>query len=384
MSTVKPFRIEIPQARLDRIAARLRDAVWPDIPTGDPWAFGASAAELRALVDYWLQRYDWRAREAAMNRWPQFTAQIDGYAVHFIHVRGSGDNPRPVLVTHGWPGSFVEFLKVIEPLTRPEQHGGNIEDAVSVVIPSLPGFGFSSKPVAPIGPRAMAKLFDKLMTEQLGYREYIAQGGDWGSSVSSWLGFEGVGCKAIHLNFVFGWNPPDVPPQTPEELAAFQQVQQVWQSEGGYIAIQGTKPLTLSYAMQDSPLGVAAWLLEKFRSWSALQNGDLWSVYTRDEILDNIMVYLVTETFGTASWIYRGVYDEPVPAHARIDKPTGIAHFPGEGIFLPRSQVEKSYRNIVRWTDLPAGGHFAAFEQPQLFADELRAYVRQLRDEQLI
>ncbi len=373
-----PFKIDISQTRLDHIAGRLRNAQWPDIPTGDPWELGASGTEMRGLIDYWLTHYDWRAREALFNQLPQFTATIDGYAIHFIHVRGAGANPQPVLITHGWPGSFVEFLKVIEPLTQPQKFGGRIEDALSVVIPSLPGFGFSSKPARPIGPRRIAELFDRLMTEALGYSNYIAQGGDWGSSVSSWLGYEGKGCTAIHVNFVFGWNPPDALPQTAEEQGAFAHLQQVWQREGGYIAIQSTKPLSLSYAMQDSPLGVAAWLVEKFRSWSALTGGDLWSVYTRDEILDNIMVYLVTETFGTASWIYRGVADEPIRSGARIDTPVGVAHFPGELIFLPRSQVEKVYR-VVRWTDMPVGGHFAAFEQPQAFAKELLAFVAQLR-----
>jgi microsomal epoxide hydrolase len=375
--SVTPFRIEIPQARLDRINARLHDAQWPDVPAGAPWEYGTSVAALRDLVDYWLHRYDWRVQEAALNRWPQFEARIDDYTIHFIHVRGEGDNPRPVLLTHGWPGSFIEFIKVIDRLTKPSQFGGRSEDALSLVIPSLPGYGFSSKPAQPIGPHRIAQLFDKLMTEQLGYRDYIAQGGDWGSSVSSWLGVDDNGCVAVHLNFVLGWRAPSARPDTDEEHAALQYFKDLWRTEGGYMLMQASKPLTLSYAMHDSPLGVAAWILEKFKTWSDVGD-DLWSVYTRDEIITNIMIYLVTETFGTAAWLYNGIYKEPIPPQAKVHKPVGIAKFPREIAFLPRSLVEKSY-NVARWTEMPKGGHFAAFEQPELFAHDLLAFVRGLR-----
>ena len=380
---IEPFQIDVPAATLDRIKTRLGDAVWPDIPTGEPWAYGASEPALRELVDHWLRRYDWAQRQAAMNRWPQFKAQVDGYEIHFIHVRGAGSNPRPLLINHGWPGSFVEFLEVIDGLTHPERHGGNIDDAWSVVIPSLPGFGFSSKPARPIGPREIARLFDKLMREGLGYERYVSQGGDWGSSVSGWLGYEGAGCVATHINFTMGWNPPDIVPENDAEFAAAANVGKVWQTESGYVAIQSTKPLTLSYAMQDSPLGVAAWIFEKFRGWSQLERGDLWSVYSRDAIIDNLMVYLVTGTFGTAAWLYRGVLDEPVPAGAKVTKPVAIAHFPGELIFHPRSQMERIY-NVVRWSELSKGGHFAAMEQPRLFTEELWGYNAQLRGEGLV
>ena len=213
---------------------------------------------------------------------------------------------------------------------------------------------------------------------QLGYPRYIAQGGDWGSSVSGWLGYEAEGCEAIHLNFTFGWTRPDAQPETEEEIAAAANLGGIWQREGGYMAIQSTKPQSLAFAMADNPLGVAAWILEKFQGWSQLPDGDLWAVYSRDHVLDNIMVYLVTGTFGTAAWLYRGVFDEPVPAGARVEKPVAVANFPGEMARFPRSTVEKSY-NVVRWVDMPRGGHFAAMEQPALFADELRAFVRSMR-----
>lgn len=379
--TIRPFTIAVPQARLDWIARRLDEAEWPDPAEGDAWGYGASVPVMWDLVRYWRTSYDWRAREAAMNRFPQFLVdvEVDGtaYTVHLIHVVGKGPDPKPVLITHGWPGSFVEFLEVIDPLTDPAVHGGDAADALTLVIPSLLGYGFSSKPAKPIGPRTIARAFDQAM-QQLGYSQYIAQGGDWGSSVSGWLGYEAVACQAIHLNFTFGWTRPDAHPETEEELAAAARLGTVWAMEGGYMAIQSTKPVTLSYAMADSPLGVAAWIVEKFHRWSQLPDGDLWSVYSRDHLLDNIMVYLVTGTFGTAAWLYRGVFDEPVPAGARVEKPVAVANFPGELAQFPRSTVEKSY-NVVRWTEMPCGGHFAAMEQPALFATELREFVRSQR-----
>ena len=378
---VRPFTIDIPQAKLDWIARRLDEAEWPDPAEGEPWAYGTSVAAMRDLVDYWRSSYDWRSREAAMNRFPQvlIDVEVDGvpYAVHMIHVIGKGANPRPVLLSHGWPGSFVEFLEIIDPLTDPGAHGGDPSDAMTVVIPSLIGYGFSSKPAKPIGPRTIARAFDQAMAA-LGYRDYVAQGGDWGSSVSGWLGYEGAGCSAVHLNFTFGWTNPAAQPETEEEIAAAQALGDIWRTESGYMVIQSTKPVTLSYAMADSPLGVAAWILEKFHRWSDLPDGDLWAAYSRDRILDNIMVYLVTGTFGTAAWLYRGVFDEPVPAGARVEKPVAVANFPGELARFPRSTVEKSY-NVVRWTDQPRGGHFAAMEQPVLFVDEVRDFVRSLR-----
>ena len=380
--SVRPFKVDIPQQKLDWISRRLRDAQWPtEHDNPDPWAYGASIPEMRGLVDYWLNQYDWRAREEAMNRFPHFLAsvELDGvpYDVHFIHAGGKGPNPKTAMIMHGWPGSFVEFLDCIERLADPAKFGGKAEEALNVVIPSLIGFAFSSKPRRPIGPRTMARVFDKMMREELGYAAYIAQGGDWGSSVSGWLGYEGEGCVAVHLNFAHGWTNPSAVPETPEEIESMQKLGATWRVEGGYMYIQGTKPVSLDHAFADSPLGVAAWLVEKFRSWSQLENGDLWSVYTREQILDNIMVYLANNTFGTAAWIYRGVHDEPVPPGARVTRPVAFADFPGEGARFPRSWVEKSY-NIVRWRQMPSGGHFAAMEQPEIFCRDLLAYAREV------
>lgn len=378
--TVRPFRIDVPQARLDWVARRLDEAQWPDGADGDPWAYGTSLPAMRDLVAWWRDHYDWRAREAAMNALPHFLVdvEVDGapYSVHLIHVVGKGPSPKPVLISHGWPGSFVEFLDAVGPLTDPAAHGGEPADAMTVVLPSLIGYGFSSKPARPIGPRTIARAFDKAMAA-LGYNDYVAQGGDWGAAVSGWLGYEGAGCRAIHLNFAFGWTNPDAKPETEEEIAAAKRLASVWQAEGGYMAIQSTKPVSLSYAMADSPLGVAAWIVEKFHGWSQLEGGDLWSVHSRERVVDNIMVYLAENSFGTASWLYRGVYDEPVPAGARVTKPVAMADFPGELARFPRSTMEKSY-NIVRWSELPKGGHFAAMEQPALFVDDLRGFLRSL------
>ncbi|MGF7148052.1 microsomal epoxide hydrolase [Sphingomonas zeicaulis] len=379
--TVRPFRIDIPQQRLDWIARRLDEAAWPDEAAGDPWAYGTSQPALRDLVAYWRDEYDWRAREAAMNRLDQVLVdvEVDGetYSVHMIHALGKAPPPKAVLISHGWPGSFVEFLDVIGPLTDPAAHGGDPADAMTVLVPSLLGYGFSSKPKRPIGPRTIAKAFDRAVAA-LGYTDYVAQGGDWGSSVSGWLGYEGAGCTAVHINFAFGWTNPNAKPETSDEIAAMQALGEVWRTEGGYMVVQSTKPISLSYAMADSPLGVAAWILEKFHGWSQLPDGDLWTVHTRERVLDNIMVYLAGDTFGTASWLYRGVLDEPVPAGARVEKPVSVANFPGEGALFPRSWVQKSY-NVVRWTELPRGGHFAAMEQPDLFVEDLRGFVRTLR-----
>ena len=392
---LRPFRIDVPQARLDRIMARVRDVEWPDAPAGDPWKYGTSLPVMQDLVAYWTTRYDWRQREAAMNRLPQFIARVEDQDIHFIHVRGSGRNPQPMLMMHGWPGSFVEFHKVIDPLAHPEKYGGKVEDAFSLVVPSLPGFGFSSKPAKPVGEVTMARLFDQVMAGHLGYTRYIAQGGDMGALVALSNGYyHAEHCKAVHLNFLTELGPRDeLGPFTPEELVHLSHMGRVskapgrpgrvWPNrEGAYAIVQLTKPMTLSYAMMDSPVGAAAWIFERFRISAQLPDGNPWSVFSRDEILDNIMVYLVTGTFGTATWAYAAPHgeegEELVPPRMSIGRvPLGIANFPGESL-MPRSWVERNY-NLIHWNDLPAGGHFAALEKPQLFVEDLRQFGRKVR-----
>jgi microsomal epoxide hydrolase len=376
MKDVTQFKIAVPQARLDHVLARFRNAEWPDVPeSADPWHYGTSFAAMKDLIAYATTKYDWRAREAAMNKHQHFNAKVEDYEIHFMYEKGSGANPQPLIITHGWPGSFVEFLKCIDQLAHPEKYGGSAEDAFTVIAPSIPGFGFSSKPKKVITSRYVAHLWDKMMTENLGYSSYITQGGDYGSVISLWLGAEGKGCKAVHLNFLLGVGAPVV---TDEDKASMARWGQVYMGEGGYIHIQSTKPLTLSYAMTDSPLGTAAWIFEKMKTWSDLANADPWSVYTRDDVLDNIMVYILTDTFGTASWMYAGAGLDPAVPPDMIAKPTGIAHFPGELVFWPKSYAERHF-HLVRWTDMPHGGHFAAMEQPKLFADDVLAFGKIVR-----
>ena len=379
---IRPFQIEVPDETLELIRSRVASYAWHEMPDDGGWAYGANLEYMKELCAYWLDEFDWRVQEAAINRFAHFIAPVDGIDLHFIHEKGSGPAPLPLIISHGWPGSIVEFLEIIEPLAHPERFGGTSEDAFDVIAPSLPGFGFSGRPPRPIGPREIARLFATLMTDVLEYPSYLAQGGDWGGAISSWLGFEHApACRAIHIN-IFTMRPPDGPQGQEEEAWAikFKRDQSM---EDGYRTQQATKPQTLSYAMMDSPVGVAAWIIEKFNSWSDTAGDRIESVYTKDELLTNIMVYLVTRTFNTASWIYYGRREEGgrvlSPDGQRVEVPTAAALFPAELLaWPPRSYAERVY-NITRWTEMPRGGHFAALEQPTLLIDDIRAFARTLR-----
>ncbi len=382
MIVARPFRIAVPDDTLARIRRRVAEYPWHEMPDDGGWAYGTNLDYMKELCAYWLNEFDWREQEAAINRFSHFTAPVDGIDLHFIHERGSGPSPLPLIISHGWPGSVVEFLDIIEPLAHPERFGGSVEDAFDVIAPSLPGFGFSGRPSRPIGPRRVAELFDKLMTEVLGYDGYLAQGGDWGGAISTWLGFDHApACRAIHINIMMMRHPDG--PRGPDEerwAADFEREQLL---ENGYRTQQATKPQTLSYAMMDSPVGVAAWIVEKFNSWSDTEGDDIESVYTKDLLLTNIMVYVVTRTFNTASWIYYGRREEGgrlLSAEGkRVEVPTAAALFPAELLsWPPRSYAERVY-NIVRWTEMPHGGHFAALEQPALLIEDIRAFARTLR-----
>jgi microsomal epoxide hydrolase len=378
---VTQFRIAFPRARINRIMAQLRDVEWPDAPEdADPWAYGASLPVMKDLVEYWRTQYDWSARQARMNQLPQFKARVEEYDLHFVHVPGSGSNPRPIVISHGWPNTFLEFIKVVDPLAHPEKHGGRVEDAFSVVVPSLPGYAFSSKPKRPIGAPTTARLFDKLMTDVLGYRDYIAQGGDLGFTISREIGYIAPNCTAIHLNHLLATGAPSV---TSEEKQA-EATRASWtRAEGAYMAVQSTKPLTISYAMSNSAVGVAAWVLEKVRAWSMAQkSADPWAVFSRDEVLDNIMMFVLTNTYGTGAWYYAAARTEPPPPpRGKLEKPTGFAAYPSHvssvGMW-PRSYAERNY-NVVWWSTPPAGGHFPADEVPEIFVEDLRAFNRHLR-----
>ena len=379
---IRPFQIEVPVETLELIRRQVASYAWHEMPDDGGWAYGANLAYMKELCAYWLDEFDWRVQEAAINRFTHFIAPVDGIDLHFMHEKGSGPAPMPLIISHGWPGSIVEFLKIIEPLAHPERFGGSSEDAFDVIAPSLPGFGFSGRPPRPIGPRKIARLFDTLMTDVLEYPSYLAQGGDWGGAISSWLGFEHApACRAIHIN-IFTMRPPNGP-QGREEEGWATQFKRDQLMEDGYRTQQATKPQTLSYAMMDSPVGVAAWIIEKFNSWSDTVGDNIESVYTKDELLTNIMVYLVTKSFNTASWIYYGRREEGgrvlSPDGQRVEVPTAAALFPAELLaWPPRSYAERVY-NITRWTEMPRGGHFAALEQPTLLIDDIRAFARTLR-----
>jgi microsomal epoxide hydrolase len=392
MDTPRPFRIDIDQPVIDGILTKVRAYTWHEKveigPDEDSWAYGTDWDYLKELCKYWTNGYDWREAEASLNRFPQFLATIDGLDIHFIHVKGSGRDPETIVLTHGWPGSVWELYDVIEPLAHPEKFGGEPDDGLNVVVPSLIGYGFSGKPRRPIGPAYIAKLWDRLMRETLGYNSYIAQGGDFGAFVSSYLGYnhpthKGGGCKAVHLNlFVL---LPGEPPMAEDELAWANGTTALLAREGAYSFIQGTKPQTLSFAMMDSPVGQAAWIIEKFHGWSDRRRGGgrdhIENAFTKDQLLTNVMIYLVTGSFQTASWLYRGYVEEGgremVPG-TRVDAPVGIAVYPKEFMpWPPRHYVEKGY-NVVRWAELDHGGHFAAMEVPGIFVADIQSFIRQI------
>jgi len=387
-----PFRIAIPDATLAAIHRRIRDFAWDTIPAleenGGPWSAGASIPFMRALCDHWLHRFDWRAQEAAINRFPQVLATIDGRAIHVLHERGSGSHDLALVLTHGWPGSIVEFLDVIDRFAHPERFGGAAEDGIDVVVPALPGFGFSGRPAAPIGPRGVAGLWDRLLREELGYRGYIAQGGDWGSMVSAMSGLHHAaphgGCIAIHINML--GTRGDGGPTNDEEREFEQRCQPFLRDGFAYAETHRTRPQTLAYAMADNPVAQAAWIIDKFHAWSDLRDGkDLRDVHSLDSLLTNLMFYVATGNFSTATWIYRAAHTEGVrrlPAGSRIAVPTGFASFPCElRPRPPRGLLEKTY-NVVRFSEFEHGGHFAALEQPDAFAADVSAFVSQIKNMQ--
>ena len=386
MTTPKPFAIRIPDEKLAAIRARVEAYSWFPAPANEQdFAYGMATPVMQDIKRYWLETYDWRAAEAELNRWPQFTAEVDGQAIHFVHVVGEAKGRRPLLITHGWPGSVYEFWQAIGPLAFPSEHGGWAEDAFDLVIPSLPGYGFSGKPASPLGQRATAALWDKLMRDVLGYPAYLAQGGDWGSMVTSWLGknhgtADGKGgCRGIHLNMM-AMRPTPALPQTPEETAWLQRSQMMMQMEGAYLMQQATKPQTLAMALMDSPMGTAAWILEKFHGWSDLRERGLLEVYTRDQLLTNVMIYLVNDEIATSVWYYNALFQEggaSLPEGERCETPTAFASYPGEEYILapPQSWAKRAY-NITRWTQLPRGGHFAAMEVPEIYVADVRDWAR--------
>jgi microsomal epoxide hydrolase len=381
MSTIRPLTINVPDSKLQHIRARVAAYPWDEMPALDGWTYGTNHSYLRALCGYWLDGFDWRREEAAMNQHQHFLTEIDGIDVHFIHEKGSGPNPRPLILSHGWPGSVDEFRHVINRLAHPEQFGGDAADAFDVVAPSLPGFGFSGAPPHPIGPRKIAALFNTLMTDRLGYDGYLAQGGDWGGAVSTWLGYDHApACAAIHVNIFIMRHHAG--PQNPDEEAWEREFEAEQAPQMGYRTQQATKPQSLGFAMADSPVGVAAWIVEKFNAWSDTEGDDVESAHTKDALLANIMIYLVTDSFATASWIYAGRAAEGgrilSADGSRVETPTACALFPKELLsWPPRSYAERVY-NVARWTSFPRGGHFAAMEEPDALIGDIQAFAREI------
>ncbi len=380
---IEAFRSEISEEQLTDVRERLRRTRWPD-STGSGWEDGTDLAYLRELVDYWIERFDWRAQEARLNAFPQFRVQLDGFGIHVIHVRGKGPAPLPLILTHGWPGSVFEMLNIVPRLTDPERYGGRPEDAFDLVVPSLPGYGFSDRPRSPgMNPHTIADLWADLMSA-LGYERFGAQGGDWGAGVSTQLAIaHPQRLIGVHLNYMMRsfLTGPSFEPDglDPAERAYFAHVERWTASEGGYAHIQGTKPQTVAYALNDSPAGLAGWIVEKFRTWSDCE-GDLESVFSKDELLANVALYWFTQTIGSSMRLYRErQLKPPQPAEGgRPPTPFGFAAFPKELATPPRTLIERAFA-LQRYTTMPRGGHFAALEEPELLAGEIAAFFRPLR-----
>jgi len=362
-AAVRPFTIAVPDAVLERIGAKLALSEVGYAPADDHgWQYGTDAAWLAGLLDHWRDRYDWRMAERALNRWPHFITAIDGLDIHFIHVRGDGRARLPLILTHGWPGSFYEFDAAIAPL---------VAQGFDVVVPSLPGYAFSGRPATPVGPRRIAGLWRKLMIERLGYARFGAQGGDWGSAVTTWLGRDHADVvSAIHLNLFMA--PADTIEDDAATTAYRAAMQALQMRESAYMMEQATKPQTIGLALADSPLGFAAWVVEKFHGWGDTK-GDIESRFSKDQLLTNIMLYLVNDAVQSAIWMYRSIFSEGRDG-ARVTVPTGLALYPGEFMpYPPRTGAERAYA-VKRWTEMPGGGHFAAMEEPAAFAAEVGSF----------
>ena len=378
-----PFRLHVPEETLKDLRERLSRVRWPDEPPIEPWSTGTSVGYMRQLVDYWRDRFDWRAQEEALNRYHHFKVPLAGIDLHFIHEQGKGPNPMPLLLSHGWPGSVVEFHKILPMLTDPARFGGDPSDSFTVVAPSLPGYTMSFAPGQKrFSVEEISEVFAAMMTDVLGYEKFGAQGGDWGAFVTSRLGYQfPERMIGIHINLLaVRRDPKMLTDPTPEEKVFIEQLNAFLKEETGYQWIQGTRPTTLAFGLTDSPVGLAAWIVEKFRSWTD-NNGDLESALSRDEMLTNITLYWATGAIGSSFWPYyaRMHGPWPIPEGASIGVPTGYVEFPKEILRPPRSVAERSYGNIQRWTKMAKGGHFAALEQPEALAQEIRAFFRPLR-----
>jgi len=368
---IKPFLANVPQAVLDDLKLRISNARWPDEIVDSGWMYGTNLSYMKELADYWLNHFNWRKVETEINSYPNFIADVDGHKIHFLHIKGKGKKSIPLIITHGWPGSFIEMLKLIPLLTNDE----NL--SFDLVIPSVIGFGFSDKITKPgCNSAVIADLWNKLMN-QLGYQKYGAQGGDIGAGISTWLSLNYPdNVIGLHLNYISGSYKPYLKEgeQLSEEVVAFQKHAADWSArEGAYSQLHSTKPITLAYGLNDSPVGLCAWILEKFNSWSD-NRGNIENVFTKDELLSNITLYWVTQTIHSSIRIYNENRKRPL---IFVKVPVGFAKFPKELPTPPRSYIEKGF-NIRHWTNKPAGGHFAGMEQPGLLAKDIRDFFAKL------
>jgi pimeloyl-ACP methyl ester carboxylesterase len=381
--SIQPFEVHIPGTTLHDLHERLAHTRWPDAIPDRGWDYGTNLSYLRELIDYWHRKFNWHEQEVKLNKFNQFKAQVDGVNIHFIHMRGKSANPLPIILTHGWPDSFYRFYKVIPLLTDPERFGGEVEDSFDVIIPSLPGFGFSS-PMT-MTDRAVADLWANLMVEFLGYKKFMAAGGDLGSGVTKFLALK-------HPDVVAGIHLTDVGyPTGQEDYSTLSEAEQQFVgfnqrwlfSEGAYIMIHTTKPQTLGYGLNDSPAGLASWIIEKFYSWSDCK-GSIENRFTKDELLTNIMIYWATQTINSSIRMYaenaRATYIQNAPTnkYVRNQIPAAVAAFPADAPF-PREWAERNV-NLRRWTKMPRGGHFAALEEPELYVNDLREFFREFRE----
>ena len=377
-----PFFINVPDQVLSDLNLRLAIVRWPDEVPVTNWQYGTDLTYLKELIAYWQTGFDWRAQERALNRFEHFKVQIADLDLHFIHQPGKGPDPFPLLMSHGWPGSIAEFKKIIGPLTDPARYGGHPRDAFTIVAPSLPGYGFSHKP----GQRRLkieeiADLFATLMTDVLGYERFGAQGGDWGAFITARLGYAHAEKLAgIHLNMPSVMpHPRDRTHLSEAEKTFLQELKKFQREESGYQWIQGTKPQTLAYGLSDSPVGLAAWIVEKFRTWTDCK-GEIETRITKDELLTDIMIYWVTNTINSSFYLYHQLLHAPwrMEPGEKITVPAAFASFPREIFRPPREWMERVF-NITRWTEMPSGGHFAALEEPERLAEDIRAAFRDLR-----
>jgi pimeloyl-ACP methyl ester carboxylesterase len=381
-TSIRPFTLDISQQQLDDLQQRLALTRWPEKEPVDDWRQGIPLAYVQELHQYWMHDYDWRRWEKLLNQYPQFQTNIDDVDIHFLHIRSPHENALPLIMTHGWPGSIVEFHKVIEPLVNPTAHGGKAEDAFHLVLPSLPGYGFSGKPeVAGWNAEKIGRAWGTLM-ERLGYPRYVAQGGDWGAIVTSSIGTTEVEhCAGIHLNMVVAFADQDTMDNLSEqEQQSLEGMAYYDQEDSGYAKQQSTRPQTLGYGLVDSPIGQAAWIIEKFHSWMDCGEGDQRhpeNILSKDELLDNVMMYWLPAAAASSGRMYWETFKNP--SFDEVSLPTGASIFPKE-IFRPsRRWAEKRFTNLIYWNELDSGGHFAAFEQPETFINEVRNCFALLR-----